>query len=57
MAKARSLLRREESGERVAAYLPPELASRLRVACAIQRRSVSNAITEAVEAWLQVGAK
>ena len=47
-----SRLRREESGERVAVYLPPELVTALRVRCAQERRSVSDAITEAVSAWV-----
>ena len=48
-----SRLRREVSGERVAVYLPPEAALALRVRCAQARRSVSDAVTEAVAEWLK----
>jgi hypothetical protein len=51
--KRSSRLRREESGERVAVYLPPEAAMALRVRCAQERRSVSDAVTEAVAKWLK----
>jgi hypothetical protein len=51
--KKSSRLRREESGERVAVYLPPEAATALRVRCAQERRSVSDAVTEAVAKWLK----
>ena len=47
-----SRLRRDDRGDRVAAYLPPEMAQALRVCCAQQRRSVSDAMTEAVADWL-----
>lgn len=50
--KRRSRLRREVSGERIAVYLPPEIVTALRVRCAQERRSVSDAITEAVTAWV-----
>ncbi len=50
---ASSRLRRSELGERVAVYLPPELAAELRVRCARERRSLSDAVTAAVEAWLR----
>jgi hypothetical protein len=43
-----SKLRREESGVRVAGYLPAELEQELRMHCARERRSVSDALTEAV---------
>lgn len=46
-----SRLRRAELGERVVVYLPPELATELRVRCARERRSLSDAVTAAVEAW------
>lgn len=50
---ASSLMRRSERGEKLTAYLPPELATRLRVACAHPpRRSLSTAVSEAVELWL-----
>lgn len=48
-----SKLRRATRGERVAAYLPPELAEALRIRCARDRRSVSDAVTVAVERWLK----
>lgn len=47
-----SKLRRPERGERLSAYVPPELAESLRVRCARERRSVSDAVTEALSAWL-----
>lgn len=48
-----SRMRRPTLGERVAVYLPPELAEELRVRCAKERRSLSDAITHAVEAWVR----
>jgi hypothetical protein len=48
-----SRLRRESLGDRVTVYLPPELAEGLRVRCARERRSVSDAVTEAVFAWMK----
>jgi hypothetical protein len=48
-----SKLRRPERGERVSIYVPPELAEALRVRCAKERRSVSDAVTEAVTVWLK----
>jgi hypothetical protein len=47
-----SRLRRDEAGERVVAYVPPDLATDLRVACARSRRSMSDAVTEALTMWL-----
>ena len=47
-----SRLRRDESGERVVAYVPPDLATDLRVTCARSRRSMSDAVTEALTMWL-----
>jgi hypothetical protein len=49
-----SKLRRAELGERLTVYLPPALAKDLRVRCASERRSVSDAVTEAVGSWLHV---
>ncbi len=46
-----SRLRRAELGERMVVYLPPELATELRVRCARERRSLSDAVTAAVETW------
>ena len=48
-----SKLRRAELGERMVTYLPPELATELRVRCARERRSLSDAVTVAVAEWLQ----
>jgi hypothetical protein len=48
-----SRLRRAQGGERLAIYLPPELARELRVRCAVDRRSASDAVTEALRTWLQ----
>lgn len=48
-----SRLRRLERGERVSVYIPPEMAEALRVRCARERRSVSDAVTEALTAWLE----
>ncbi len=50
--EGRSKLRREESGERITIYLPPELERKVRVHCAAERRSLSNAATEAFTQWL-----
>lgn len=47
-----SKLRRQERGERLSAYVPPELAESLRVRCAREHRSVSDAVTEALSAWI-----
>jgi hypothetical protein len=48
-------LRREHPGERQTVYFPPELLEELRVLCVRSRprRSVSDAVTEAVRLWLQ----
>jgi hypothetical protein len=52
--KARaSRLRRDVGGERLAIYVPPDKAEALRVRCARERRSISDAVTEAVSLWLQ----
>jgi hypothetical protein len=48
-----SRLRREVAGERLAIYLPPDVAEELRVRCARERRSISDAVTEAVAKWLK----
>lgn len=50
---APSRLRRPERGERISVYVPPELAEALRVRCARERRSVSDAVTEALATWLK----
>jgi hypothetical protein len=51
-AKA-SALRRDESGERTVVYLPPDLATELRVFCARSRRSLSDAAAEGVTLLLK----
>lgn len=51
--KSSSRLRRETLGERLAIYVPPELAERVRVRCAKDRRSISDAVTVALEAWMK----
>lgn len=48
-----SKLRRDKRGERVTSYLPPKVAEKLRLRCARERRSVSDAVTEAVELLLR----
>lgn len=45
--------RREEAGERLTVYLPPDLAMELRVLCARKRYSVSHAMTEAIQRWMR----
>ncbi|MBI2389289.1 MAG: hypothetical protein HYV09_06800 [Deltaproteobacteria bacterium] len=50
-----SRMRRDESGERVAVCLPPDLATELRMLCARERRSVSDAVTDAVSALVKRG--
>lgn len=45
--------RRKEGGERIAVYLPSDVAEALRIQAVRGRRSVSDAVTEAVVAWLQ----
>lgn len=52
MKKSSTKLRRAELGERIAVYLPPKLAEELRVKCARQRQSLSDAVTYAVAAWV-----
>ena len=41
-------LRRDDPGERLAVYLPPELVQALRIHCVHERRSASDAATEAI---------
>lgn len=48
-----SRLRRDVGGERLAIYLPPDVSEELRVRCARERRSISDAVTEAVRLWLK----
>lgn len=51
--KRSSRLRNDSRGEKVAVYLPPEVVTELKVRCAIERRSVSDAVSTAVQAWLK----
>ena len=44
--------RREQPGERMVLYLPPDNVTRLRVIAAEERRSLSHVVTEAVGQWL-----
>jgi hypothetical protein len=53
-ASKASRLRRETGGERLSIYLPPDVVEELRVRCARERRSISDAVTEAVAGWLKV---
>ena len=48
---ARPVKRKEAPGERLTVYVPAELAEVLRVACAKERRSLSDAVTEALGVW------
>ena len=49
---ADSKLRRAETGIRIAVYVPPDVEQALRLKCFQDRRSVSNAATEAFRVWL-----
>lgn len=51
--KTHSRLRADKRGERLCCYLPPKLHEKLRVKCARDRRSLSDAVTDAVTLWLQ----
>jgi len=44
--------KRKGAGERLTIYIPPEVAEALRVACARERRSLSEAVTEALHLWI-----
>lgn len=46
------LRRPKPAGERLTVHIPPDLARELRIACAGQRRSMSDAATEALRDWL-----
>lgn len=48
-----SRLRNDSRGEKVAVYLPPEVVTELKVRCAVERRSLSDAVSTAVQAWLK----
>jgi hypothetical protein len=49
----RPRLRADERGERLNCYVPADLATKLRVRCAVERRSLSDAVVAALEAWLK----
>jgi len=44
--------KRREAGERLTVYVPPELAEAIRVRCARERRSLSEAGTTAFTMWI-----
>jgi hypothetical protein len=44
--------RSDAKGERINVHLTPQLDRSLRVRCALERRSLRNAIEEAVAAWM-----
>lgn len=50
--KAPTRRKRPERGERLTVYIPPELAEAVRVRCAKERRSLSEAATEALGKWI-----
>lgn len=47
-----SLRRDGQPAERLTVYMPPPLIEALRVRCARERRSLSDAVTEAVSEWI-----
>lgn len=51
-ARRATKLRAAERGERLTIYLPPAVARALRMRCADQNRSASDAVATAVLAWL-----
>lgn len=55
--KSTGRLRRAEAGERVTLYLPSDLVTEVRKLCAEQRRSLSDAGTDAFRSWLAGMAK
>lgn len=50
---AASKKRSSERGERVVAYLPAELEAELRMRCVRDRCSLTHAVSEAVQLWLE----
>lgn len=50
--KSAGRLRRSEAGERVTLYMPSDLVTEVRKLCAEQRRSLSDAGTDAFRVWL-----
>ncbi len=57
VAKGGSRLKRETLGERVTVYLPPKLVAAIRRRCLSERRSLSDALTEAAEQWMEAKSK
>lgn len=49
----RPRMRGDTRGERINLYVPEALATKLRVRCARERRSLSDAVAAALEAWLE----
>lgn len=49
----KSQYRRDGPGERINAYLPPDLLLEIRTIALHQRRSLSDAVTEAMREWVQ----
>jgi hypothetical protein len=47
------ILRNEERGERITIYLPTDLATALRARCALNRWSLSGAVSLAVDEYMQ----
>ena len=45
--------KRKEAGERLTIYVPTELAEAVRVRCAKERRSLSDAGTAALSMWIR----
>jgi hypothetical protein len=52
LASGSKLRRTEGGGKRVSGYVPPEIEEAVRVRCAKERRSMSDALTEALSLWL-----
>jgi hypothetical protein len=46
-------MRRAEKGERISVIMPGDVATMVRVRCAKERRSVSDAMTELARTWLR----
>lgn len=51
-ARKATKLRAAERGERLTIYLPPSVARALRMRCADENRSASDAVAAALRAWL-----
>ncbi len=53
VAESSRLRRQQPAGERLTFYIPSDLATQLRIACASERRSMSDAATDALREWVQ----